>query len=336
MDAEFRAFCASLGDDADIVQGAGGNVSLKDGDALHIKASGTWLRDAAESGIFVSVSRQEVLRRHRRREEKLADLASAGGGRPSIETGMHALIPQNVVAHVHCVNSLAQSAHAQAETRLRALLAPFRHALIPPVRPGLPLALAVEDALAKEPRTRVFVLLNHGLIVAGASVEETRDLLRAVRDALALPVRPPRGAASSLPSLNDMGWVVPQSAYAHSLAVDPQTLRLACRAPLYPDHVVFLGPVLPVARRGEPLGVVVRRVEETTGMEPQWMIFPGAGVLVAPHCGEGALAMLDALGRVGQRLTPSFEPVRALPEALARSLGNWEAEAYRKQLQNRS
>lgn len=334
MDAEFRAFCASLGEDADIVQGAGGNVSLKHGDALHIKASGTWLRDAARSGIFVSVSRREVLRRHRLREEKLADLASEGG-RPSIETGMHALIPWNVVVHVHCVDSLAQSVHARAETRLRALLAPFRHALVPPVRPGLPLALAVEDALAKEPRTGVFVLLNHGLIVAGASVAETRNLLRAVRGALALPVRPPRAAASSLPSLNDMGWLVPQSAYAHSLAVDLQTLRLACRAPLYPDHVVFLGPVLPVARRGETLGAAVRRVEETTGMAPQWMIFPGEGVLVAPRCGEGALAMLDALGRVGQRLTPSFEPVRALPEALVRGLGNWEAEAYRKQLQNR-
>lgn len=336
MDAEFRAFCARLGNDADIVQGAGGNVSVKDGDWLRVKASGTWLRDAESGEIFVTVSRLEALGRHRRGEENLAGLAPPGGGRPSIETGMHALIPKKFVVHVHCVDSIAQSAHAQAETRLPGLLKSFRHALIAPARPGLPLARAVERALEKDPRTELFVLCNHGLAVGADSLADAGELLAAARRALALPAREPVPASPSLGRLNDLGWVMPESAYAHSLAADPQTLRLACRAPLYPDHVVFLGPVLPLARQGERLGAAVRRVEEGTGLRPQWMILPGGGVLADPRCGAGALAMLDALGRVGQRLTRDFEPVRALPADLARQLGKWEAEAYRKRFENMS
>lgn len=333
MNSDFISFCAALGANADVVQGAGGNISIKEGDALCIKASGTWLRDALEKDLFVSVPRKEILRRHNQRDENLADLTHAEGARPSIETGMHALIPQRVVAHVHCVDTLAHSAHVDAESRLHKALASFRHALIPPVRPGLPLALAIERALADVPNVTVFVLLNHGLILAGETVEETRQTLDAARYALSLPVRPTQRAAPSLAARNDLNWLIPQSDYVQTLAVDRLTLRLIRSAPLYPDHVVFLGPCIPVANHGDSLSTALKNFEKEAGFCPSWMIFPGEGVLVSPQCGSGALAMLDALGRVGQRLTPSFEPLRLLPSDIVRELTRWEAEAYRKRLQ---
>ena len=48
-------FCARIGRDRLLVQGAGGNVSYKSNGALWIKASGTWLADAASQEIFVPV-----------------------------------------------------------------------------------------------------------------------------------------------------------------------------------------------------------------------------------------------------------------------------------------
>ena len=48
-------FCSDIGGDAFLVQGAGGNVSWKDGDTLWVKASGTWLSEAKYKEIFLPV-----------------------------------------------------------------------------------------------------------------------------------------------------------------------------------------------------------------------------------------------------------------------------------------
>ena len=55
IEEQVKAFCAWIGKDPLLVQGAGGNVSWKDGDTLWVKASGTWLADATEKDIFVPV-----------------------------------------------------------------------------------------------------------------------------------------------------------------------------------------------------------------------------------------------------------------------------------------
>ena len=49
-------FCQRIGADPLLVQGAGGNVSWKEGDDLWVKASGTWLADAVSQDIFIPVS----------------------------------------------------------------------------------------------------------------------------------------------------------------------------------------------------------------------------------------------------------------------------------------
>ena len=45
---EVAAYCARIGADPLLVQGAGGNASWKEAGTLWIKASGTWLADAGE------------------------------------------------------------------------------------------------------------------------------------------------------------------------------------------------------------------------------------------------------------------------------------------------
>ena len=53
---ELRAMSARVGRNILLVQGAGGNSSLKDDDVLWVKASGTWLADAEAKDIFVPVA----------------------------------------------------------------------------------------------------------------------------------------------------------------------------------------------------------------------------------------------------------------------------------------
>jgi len=54
-------YCAAIGADPLLVQGAGGNVSWKESDTLWVKASGTWLKEAVQKDIFVPV---EIGRAH--------------------------------------------------------------------------------------------------------------------------------------------------------------------------------------------------------------------------------------------------------------------------------
>ena len=53
MRHDVRNYCARIGQEPLLVQGAGGNVSWKDGGTLWIKASGAWLADAEKDDIFV-------------------------------------------------------------------------------------------------------------------------------------------------------------------------------------------------------------------------------------------------------------------------------------------
>ena len=55
MKIRINNFCSNLGKDSLLIQGAGGNISWKDGNKLWIKASGTWLADANIMDIFVPV-----------------------------------------------------------------------------------------------------------------------------------------------------------------------------------------------------------------------------------------------------------------------------------------
>ena len=52
---ELRRMSARVGRNILLVQGAGGNSSIKHDDILWVKASGTWLADAEQKDIFVPV-----------------------------------------------------------------------------------------------------------------------------------------------------------------------------------------------------------------------------------------------------------------------------------------
>ena len=52
IDKEFLKFCEKLGKDSTFVQGAGGNISIKDGEYLYIKGSGKWISNAVNENIF--------------------------------------------------------------------------------------------------------------------------------------------------------------------------------------------------------------------------------------------------------------------------------------------
>jgi rhamnose utilization protein RhaD (predicted bifunctional aldolase and dehydrogenase) len=338
--AALVALSARLGADHLLVQGGGGNTSYKSGNDFWVKASGTWLAQAETQDIFVHLPLNDV---HAAMaadapESALLALVPPGGPRASIETSLHALMPQNVVLHVHSVNTIAHAVRANAEARLHERLHGLAWAWVPYRRPGLPLTDAIRETLAKATTPPdILILGNHGLVVAGNDCTSAEARLREVEARLALPARTPSPPdLDRLNAVNDAGWRIADRNLLHALATDTVAREIALHGALYPDHVVFLGErafALPDAA-SDPLAArslqAALRDASARGLpEPGYAIVEDAGVLVSPSLSSGADAMLGCLAEVGLRLRHE-DPLRYLGIDDVAALMGWEAEAYRR------
>lgn len=248
LESSVVRFCAEAGADPLLVQGAGGNVSWKEGDTLWVKASGTWLSDAATQQIFVPVHLTALKAAIDSGNYPVAPTPiSSSDLRPSIETLLHALMPHTVVVHLHAVDILARMVRRNCEDELNALIGsrlPWE--IVDYFRPGAELAIAVRRALERNPDATVIFLKNHGVVFGGSDVEEIRRTLGAViqslREPIARELEPGhRDLASVAPAAID-GYVPIDDAQLHQLACDEHLFnRLTADWALYPDHVVFLG-----------------------------------------------------------------------------------------------
>ena len=167
-------FCADIGGDPLLVQGAGGNVSWKDGETLWVKASGTWLSDAATDNIFVPVDLNDL--------QKAIDignfsvtptLISDSDLKPSIETLLHALMPHPVVVHLHAIEILAYLVRRNCEEELASLLGnKVPSVIVDYFKPGAELAAAIKNTLNDNRDAKVIFLKNHGVVIGGANINE--------------------------------------------------------------------------------------------------------------------------------------------------------------------
>jgi len=129
---ELRRMSARVGKNILLTQAAGGNSSVKHGDVLWVKASGTWLADAEIKDIFLPISLSGARAALAKGDEHMPAAAGhvASPLRASIETSLHALMPHPVVLHVHSVNTIAWSVRNDARDefaeRLRGLACHLR------------------------------------------------------------------------------------------------------------------------------------------------------------------------------------------------------------------
>ncbi|CCV11403.1 class II aldolase/adducin family protein [Mesorhizobium sp. STM 4661] len=332
--AALRTLSASIGRDPHLTQAAGGNTSLKAGETLWIKASGTWLKDALAKDIMVPVAISPLLSAVGQRDPAAdrpqgfaIEALNPRGLRPSIETTVHALMPQRVVLHVHCVDTISLAIQADGEAEVARRLDGLEWAYVPYRRPGLPLAQGIAERL--RPGVDVLILGNHGLVVAAETVADAEVLLRRVTRLLA---RSPRKVAepdsAALTALaGSTGYRLPADVEAHAAAIDPESCSMASGGSLYPDHVIFLGRGSVVARPNED----VKRITQRCSTAPVAILFPGLGVLMRGDANAGAEAMQRCLADVTARVDATAR-LNYLTDAENDELINWDAEQYRQKL----
>jgi len=309
---EFAAFCAlsaRLGRDPLQVQGPGGNTSIKDGETLWIKASGTELADAETKQIFLAVDRLSAHREALGAGDgtcRAAVMDPSAGLRPSIETTFHALLAWPVVAHTHSVATLVHAISDKGLEAARQRLSGLPYAIVPYRKPGRPLTEAIAAAVMAE--TQIIVLANHGLIVAGTSVAEVARLIAEVEGRLAMPVI--EHAAPTASASPDWDYL-PNAA----VAMNDRLTGLATSGSYYPDHVVFLGPALPQ----KPVDGVPA------------CIVSGEGLAVRKDATPAQRAMAACVSDVLTRL-PEDWPLNAIGPGAEAELLDWDAEKYRQSL----
>jgi rhamnose utilization protein RhaD (predicted bifunctional aldolase and dehydrogenase)/NAD(P)-dependent dehydrogenase (short-subunit alcohol dehydrogenase family) len=174
-----------LGEDTRLVQPGGGNTSIKVGDELLVKGSGTDLRTIGRSGFTrLSLARLAALAAADDMSDAdmmrfMAGCMVADGPAPSVETPLHSLLPHRVVAHTHDVAtmSLTNVPDGTAERLVQELFAD-RVVYVPYVRPGFPLAHSVSAMVSRIPPGAVgLALAHHGLVVWGDDVDQCQSRL---------------------------------------------------------------------------------------------------------------------------------------------------------------
>lgn len=333
---------ATIGADPLLVQGAGGNTSVKINGVMWIKASGTWLMNAVHQQIMVPV-RLDALRQAMQAQAPEAERAQSfvveesnpHQLRPSIETTLHALFPQKVVIHVHCVNTIALAIQQNAPRLLAPLLSAFNWRYVPYAKPGLDLSTSIAGELYNDQNqpADVVVLGNHGLVVAGHSVDAAQQRLTQVCRALQQPVLNTAAARTDkLTQLADgSNYELPRHTETHAVALHEHCASVARGGSLYPDHVIFLGPGSVFAAHGESAADVAARCAHHGHAPPVSILFPGNGVLMKQGAGDSAQAMARCLSDVCVRVAANAQ-VNYLTADQNHELIHWDAEKYRQTL----
>ncbi len=213
-----------VGKDPTLVQGGGGNTSVKtaDGKYMYIKASGTALKDMSEAqgwrrmhldSVLAIIKDQSItkLQAQTREVEVVNRLLLAcddnvtSGARPSVEAHLHGLLDQCVI-HLHPSVVSAFLNAKEGRARLEKL---FRDEKaqplwVPYVDPGFTLARTIARLVTGYRRQfqrmpRILFLDKHGLFVTAPTAGAALRLVRRVIERCGEKLRPPAAARTRRP-----------------------------------------------------------------------------------------------------------------------------------------
>lgn len=223
-DEQFAELLRSIGRDFSLVQGFGGNASVKNEDRtkMLVKSSGKRLGAVDDSDFYHEVTLNGI---------NYIDNIPGQSSRPSIETSFHALLECRFVLHLHSTFGVAISMMSKRAPELRVELQARGIESVDYYRPGRELSQGIGSQ--KRNQKSLFLLLrNHGIVVGADSVFELEDKTLSFED-----------WASHVLSLRQKNLISPADIGAKI------TIAAAERAHWHalnnwritPDHCVFLG-----------------------------------------------------------------------------------------------
>ncbi|MDO5605066.1 MAG: bifunctional aldolase/short-chain dehydrogenase [Paracoccus sp. (in: a-proteobacteria)] len=359
-----------IGRDADLVMHGGGNTSMKStatdlfGDeieVLHIKGSG-WDLEVIEPAGLPAVRLAPLMRLRAlpalSDEDMVAvqrlNLLDPAAPNPSVETLLHAWIPQKFVDHTHATAFLVLANLPEVAAVTRELFGD-RLTLVPYVMPGFALAKAAADAYERNPAAEGLLLVNHGHFAWGADARTSYEQILAhtnlveawladrrpepMRPAAALPADQAapllaglRGAlASALPEAAALPVLdLRDDDTARAFCERPDLADLARRGVATPDHIIRTkSEVLVIPRDARAAGAMRDAVSEFAGryrayfaahapnaLQPKTMLAPMPGLIWLEGVGIVGVGATAATARIAADLGCQSARVRADASAI--------------------
>lgn len=358
-------FSHRYGSDPHFVLAGGGNTSYKTKDTLYIKGSGVSLSVIDENG-FVKMDRVRLSKimtstypevPAEREAAVLRDLMAARcageeNKRPSVETLLHDLFPQQFVLHVHpaLVNGLTCSVNGAA---IAAEL--FPEAIwIPESEPGYTLATLcrsrIQSYMQERDRCPALLLLqNHGVFFAADSESELDALVSRVMDTIQAritrepdhrPVAADRAAAAAVAPLLRMLYA-PDGKAVVRFTANEDAMRFAAspeafaslREPLSPDHIVYCKAEPLYLTDTAPQAVIdaFSELQKRRGFAPRIVFVQNVGMFAIGTTMKDAKTT-EAVWLDAMKITvyaDSFGGVSHMAPAMVDFIVNWEVESYR-------
>ena len=339
------------GSDPRLVLAGGGNTSVKDGDTLYVKCSGTSLKTIDDLGFVpVSISAlKATMTKGYPADDKsreamfLEDVMSTrvidgDSRRPSVEALLHSLFPQKYVVHLHpaIVNGLTCIKNSEKKTRE---LFEDKAIWIPATRPGYllgKLCYEIMENYRKEKGRDVnlAILENHGIFAAADTVEQVKQIYDETMGILMSNVtsfpddihseemgKEKLEAVREYTSANHIRFYTSPQILQY---VKSETAAAAIMLPLTPDHIVYYG--------ASPLYIQdISRLQESYNGEKIILLENEGFFAVGKTEKEAELAALlftDAIKVV--IYAKSFGEIKPLSDDLVNFILNWEAEHYRQ------
>lgn len=171
---DFVELCRFYGERFDLVQGPGGNISIKDNDGwMYIKSSGYTMSSVTEHDNFTIIDNESLkIDVWNNKFESFDCYCLSTEKRPSMETYMHSFLDKYIV-HLHPIQVNSILVRKDARKVCKEL---FPEALfLDYVTPGVKLA----KKLRKEWKNQNLILLaNHGIIVTSESLSEVKKIVK--------------------------------------------------------------------------------------------------------------------------------------------------------------
>lgn len=374
---DFIALCRNYSDAVDLIQAGGGNASTKYLDSaenrtlMMIKASGYLMTEVDEKHgysimdlnkvlvLIEDVSSGLIAVNDEETQNSKINEANISTLRPSIETYLHALLPQKHVLHLHSLAAL-RFASTLAFNQIMALQFKFKSEsvseyesesdfefsnlsgmlLVGYEKPGIKLALELKYKLEEykaiyHQMPDVIVLQNHGIILAGDNLETIDQLAKKSETELLRLMALPNTFSAEYRKILEIKKAISISFDALNLVVrlneDRDLIRLRSIKLSFPDAVVFCGPEIIISNDFENLSEEIKSFYERYDDFPKVIIYQDNLYFVATSI-KKCLEIQDVL-KIQFLLNEQLgEDLQTLDERQIAELLNWEAEKYRKKL----
>ena len=168
---QYVDICTFLGGFTDLIQGSGGNFSVKNGNEIMIKSSGKRIIETTitEGYVVCDIVKLRDLYLEHNNNTISTVISGDTNTSPSMEVFFH-LIPKKWIIHLHPTFILKKL----CTTAWKSYTSNPKYLTIPYIMPGIDLSIAICSQYKNE---EIILLQNHGIILCGDSLKEILYLL---------------------------------------------------------------------------------------------------------------------------------------------------------------